>query len=166
MLRANAARLAAMTAEPGRPRKSADERNAEARAQLQPLAPGERPRPGLAGTVVAFLLPTANLILMATGWDSPGGTARPVTGIVFALLFYALAFGMWQLRYGAVLAFEAFLGVTLVFSFLSLIVASNLLGAALSISVLGLGSWLFWKLIRVMGRIQATERQNRSAAGE
>ena len=38
----------------------------------------------------------------------------------------AAAIGMWQCRYWAVLGFEALLGIAIVFSALSLLVASNL----------------------------------------
>ena len=42
---------------------------------------------------------------------------------------------------------------------LALVVASTLVAAAGCLLAIGLGGWLFWKLIRVMGRIQVTRRQ-------
>ena len=105
--------------------------------------------------IVSALLATTNLGLQLLDLNTPGSTARPVTGIVFAVLLYAAAIGMWNGRYGAVLGFEAFLGITLVFSALSIIVASNWLGFLLPFVILSFGGTLFWKLIRAMGRIQA-----------
>ncbi|MEI7890135.1 MAG: hypothetical protein WCI34_07475 [Actinomycetes bacterium] len=140
---------------PRPPRKSAEERNADLRATLEPLAPGERPGAVTVAAIVSTLLATTNLGLMLANLNSSGGTARPATGIVFAVLLYAAAIGMWKGRYGAVLGFEAFLGITLVFSALSIIVASNLLGFLLPFVILTFGGTLFWKLIRAMGRIQA-----------
>ena len=136
-------------------RKSAAERNAEARAALEPLRPGERPGPVTVAAVVSFVLATVNLGLLLSGWKSSGGTAKPITGVVFAVLLYAAAIGLWKVRYGVVLAFEAFLGVTIVFAALSMVVASNALGFLLPLAIILAGGALFWKLIRVMGRLQA-----------
>jgi hypothetical protein len=41
---------------------------------------------------------------------------------------------------------------------LSLLVASNVAAVVLCVAILGPVGWLFWKLIRVMGRIQAPQR--------
>jgi hypothetical protein len=37
-------------------------------------------------------------------------------------------------------------------------VASNLAAVGLCLAILALGGWLFWKLIRVMSRLQAPQR--------
>jgi hypothetical protein len=68
------------------------------------------------------------------------------------------AVGMWQRRYWAVLGFEALLAITITLAALALLVASNLAAVALCLAILGAGGWLFWKLIRVMGRIQTPRR--------
>jgi len=71
----------------------------------------------------------------------------------------ALARGMYLARYWAVLGFQALLAFQILATSLALVVASSWLAAGVSlVSVLGAG-WLFWKLIRVMGRIQAAERR-------
>jgi hypothetical protein len=61
---------------------------------------------------------------------------------------------MWTVRYWAVLGFEALLGIVVVSGALSLLVANDWRGAAISLAVIGLGGTLFWKLIRAMARIQ------------
>jgi hypothetical protein len=68
-----------------------------------------------------------------------------------------LARGMYLRRYWAVLGFEALLAFQVIVSSLALVVASTLLAAGVCLLTIGLGGWLFWKLIRVMGRIQAGE---------
>jgi hypothetical protein len=57
-----------------------------------------------------------------------------------------------------VLGFEALLAFQIIVTSLALVVASTIAAAAICAVGIGLGGWLFWKLIRVMGRIQAGER--------
>jgi hypothetical protein len=140
------------------PRKSAAERNAEARAALEPLAPGERTGALTSASLLAATLAAVNIGLALAGVKSRGGTANPTVGAVFSVLMIALAIGMWRANYMAVVAFEMMLGLALAFGFLSLVVASNLLGALLSLVVIAVSGTLFWKLIRTMGRIQAARQ--------
>ncbi len=55
-------------------------------------------------------------------------------------------------------AFEALLAFQIIVTSLALIVAETLPAAGLCMLSIGLAGWLFWKLVRVMGRIQAGER--------
>lgn len=130
----------------------------EARAALQPLAAHERPRPLLVAIAVCALLAIAVLIGALTVHDlsSKGGS---LPGAVFlAAILALLAQGMYRRRYFAVLGFEALLAFQILVTSLALVVASTLLAAAVCLVGIGLGGWLFWKLVRVMGRIQAGER--------
>jgi len=92
----------------------AEARNAEIRARLRPLEPGERPL-----------------------------ALRP-----------AAAVGLWQRSYWAVLAFEALLGLTMIWAALSLLVASNAAAVLLCTAIIVVCAPLFWKLIRIMARLQ------------
>jgi hypothetical protein len=143
---------------PGRRGGRAEERNALVRAQLQPLAPGERPRPLVVAAAVASLLAIANLGLWVGGVDLRGQRPGAFGVLLFAALMVAAAVGMWQRRYWAVLGFEAMLGLSIAISALGLLLASNLAAVALCLAIIGAGGWLFWKLVRVMARIQAPER--------
>jgi hypothetical protein len=136
----------------------AEERNAEVRAQLAPLAPGERPLALAIASVVAALLAVGNLVAWAAGLDVRGKQPGAFGVVLFAVLMVLAAVGMWQRRYWAVLGFEALLAITLVVAVLSLLVASNVAAVVLCVAILGPAGWLFWKLIRVMGRIQAPQR--------
>jgi len=70
-----------------------------------------------------------------------------------------VAWGMYRRRYWAVLGFEALLAFQILVTALALVVASTLLAAGVCVLVIGIAGWLFWKLVRVMGRIQAGERE-------
>ena len=64
------------------------------------------------------------------------------------------AVGLWRRQYWAVLGFEVILGITIAIAAVSLMVAANVLAVVVCVTVVGLGGWLFWKLVRVMGRLQ------------
>jgi hypothetical protein len=74
-----------------------------------------------------------------------------------ACVLALLAGGMYRRRYWAVLSFEALLAFQILVTSLALMVASTLLAAGLCLLSIVLAGWLFWKLVRVMGRIQARE---------
>jgi len=125
---------------------------------LQPLAPHERPMPLLVAVAVCALLSVGVLVggLSIHDLSRHGGS---LPGAIFlALVFAALAQGMYRRRYLAVLAFEALLAFQVIVTSLALVVAATLKAAAICVVSIALGGWLFWKLVRVMGRIQAGER--------
>jgi hypothetical protein len=145
----------------GSPRRVA--REEQARAALSPLAEDERPRALLVAIAVCALLTVAVLVGALTVHDlsSKGGS---LPGAIFlAAILGLLGQGMYRRRYFAVLGFEALLAFQILVTSLALVVASTLLAAAVCLLGIGLGGWLFWKLVRVMGRIQAGERLDRDA---
>lgn len=126
---------------------------------LQPLGEHERPVPLRVAVAVALLLALGICVGLATVHDlaSHGGS---VPGGVFLIgVLAALAWGMWQRRYWAVLGFEALLAFQIIVTSLALVVAETLLAAFICAVSIGLAGWLFWKLVRVMGRIQAQDRR-------
>jgi hypothetical protein len=129
-----------------------------ARQSLVPLEAGERPGAVTVGAVVCGVLGVANVVLFAAGVDVKGTKPSLVGVLAFMVLMIACAYGMLRSRYWAVLGFEALLGVTIVVAGLSLIVASNVAALLLCLAILGLGGWLFWKLVKAMARIQMPER--------
>ena len=56
------------------------------------------------------------------------------------------------------LGFEALLALQIIVTSLALIVGRDAVAAGLCLLSICLAGWLFWKLVRVMGRIQAGER--------
>ena len=140
-------------AAPNRPERA--QRDELLRAELEPLGAQERPRALLVAVAVCTLLAIAVIVGALSVHDlSRHGGSLP-GGVFLALILALLAGGMYRRRYWAVLGFEAVLAFQIIVTSLALIVASTLLAAALCALSIGLGGWLFWKLVRVMGRIQA-----------
>jgi hypothetical protein len=99
--------------------------------------------------VVAFLLPFANLVAYAAGGRGNAGTV-----IFQAWLMFMLAWGMWHVRYWAVLGMEAVLAILIVVFALLLLKASTLGTVLLGVGVILAAGLLFWKLVKAMARIQ------------
>jgi hypothetical protein len=130
----------------------------QARAALVPLAPDERPPALLVAVAVCAALAVAVLAGGLTIHDLAKHGGSLPGAIFLTAILAALAIGMYRRRYLAVLGFEALLAFQIIVTSLALVVAETLLAAAGCLIAIGLGGWLFWKLVRVMGRIQAGER--------
>lgn len=135
------------------------ERDLRARASLQPLGPRERPVALRVAVAVAIALALGICASVATVHDLARHGGSLPGGLFLAGVLLLLAWGMWERRYWAVLAFEALLAFQIIVTSLALIVAETLLAAGLCALSVGLAGWLFWKLVRVMGRIQALDRR-------
>jgi hypothetical protein len=133
------------------------DREERARAALQPLGEHERPAALLVAIGVCALLALGVIVGAATIHDlSRHGGSLPGAAVLAATLAL-LAQGMYRRRYWAVLSFEALLAFQILVTSLALVVASTIPAAAICLLSVALGGWLFWKLVRVMGRIQAGE---------
>ena len=153
----HAAAPAANAAEPAAPpRPRGEARDELLRAELEPLGPDERPRPLLIATGVAALLAVLVLVGATTQSDLSAHGGSLAGGVFLAGVLAFVAGGMYNRRYWAVLSFEALIAFQIIVSCLALTVVSSLLVAVALVVVVGLGGWLFWKLVRVMGRIQVT----------
>jgi hypothetical protein len=141
------------------PRLRGEAADAAVRDQLEPLEPGERPTTVTVAAIVAAVLGIANIVLVAAGYElKDNSNGGPAGGVIFGIVLFIAAGGMWRAKYWAVLGFEALLAFTALIAFLSLLVASNVLGAVLSVVVLSGAGVLFYKLIRAMARIQMPQR--------
>ena len=134
------------------------QRDDAVRANLRPLGPGERPRAVTIAAVLAGVIAVANFGLYLAGWDVRGTDPSLGGALALCVVLAAAAVGMWRMRYWAVLGFEVLLGVLVVSAALSLMLASNLQAALLSLAVIAFTAPLFWFLIRAMARIQMPER--------
>jgi hypothetical protein len=127
-------------------------------AALQPLGEHERPPALVIAATVCIVLGLAVIVGAATVHDlSRHGGSLPGAALI-ATTLALLAQGIYRRRYWAVLSFEALLAFQILVTSLALVVASTLTAAAICLIGIGLAGWLFWKLVRVMGRIQAGER--------
>jgi hypothetical protein len=145
----------------GRPPTDRGKRDELARAELEPLGPEERPPALLVAVGVSIVLAAAVLVGGLTIHDLAKRGGSLPGAIFLAAIFAALALGMYRRRYLAVLGFEALLAFQMIVTSLALVVASTLPAAGGCVVAIGLGGWLFWKLVRVMGRIQAGENRDR-----
>jgi hypothetical protein len=69
-----------------------------------------------------------------------------------------MAWGMWNIKYWAVLGFQALLALTVLIFSLLLLQANNVLAALVSaVAIIG-GGTLFWFMVKAMARIQMPER--------
>jgi hypothetical protein len=132
---------------------------AEASIGLQPLGEHERPVPLRIAVAVALVLALGVCVSLATVHDLARHGGSLPGGLFLAGVLILLAWGMYERRYWAVLAFEALLAFQIIVTSLALVVAETLLAAGLCVLSIGLAGWLFWKLVRVMGRIQAQDRR-------
>jgi hypothetical protein len=132
----------------------AQERDAAARAELVPLGAGERPWPILVSVVLTALAAIFNIVAFATGTKIEGTHPDAAGIILFAVVMLACAIGMWRLWYQAVLAFMVLLAVVIVLFSLFLVEASNALGVIVPLVFVFGGGFLFWKLVRVLARLQ------------
>ena len=158
---------AAVTAEPeprAAHRSRSEERNAAVRATLVPLAAGERPWAIKIGAFLAAASGLSQLVLFAAGvkLKLAGTDPKAAPTIVFAAVMLACAVGVWYLRYWAVLGLMALVGITVATFALALIKAATVLGAVIALAVIAGGGLLFYKLVRVLSRIQMPTPPTRS----
>ena len=133
-----------------------------ARAELRPLAPGERPLAIKLAAALAALIGLGNIALLAAGWQmTEGPQPSLLQSLTLPVFMLVCAVAMWQRRYWALVAFQAILAISIILSFLFLLRASNLEAVVLSIAVLGVCGALFWFLVRAMARVQMPEDPSR-----
>jgi hypothetical protein len=134
-----------------------EERNAEARAKLEPLEPGERPRAVTAGAIVSGVLAvifTFSAVLAVAGVDAGDRDIKPLPIVTFAVVFWVMAVGMWRARYWAVLGFQTLLLLMMLASAFGLVVVNSVLQAVGTTLLLAGSGALFYFMIRAMARIQ------------
>lgn len=143
-------------------RERSEQRNEAVRAGLVPLQEGERPWPILVSVAITTAAGIGELIAFFAGAKIGGSRPNPGGIVLFAIVMLACAIGMWRMWYQAVLGFMVLLAIVVVLFALFLVEASNLLGVLVpAVFVFG-GGFLFWKLVRVLSRMQMPERPSRS----
>ena len=132
-------------------------RDEAARAALEPLAEGERPPAVTAGALVAAGLALAEVVSFALGYE-PGENGRVLRSVLVVGLLGVMAWGMWRVRYWAVLGMQTLLGITIVYASAAAIFAANLNAVILVTAIIVPAGALFWFLVKAMARIQMPER--------
>ena len=132
-----------------------EERNAAVRATLTALAPGERPWPLKVAVAVALLIAVADILQVALGSTVKFGGTQGVAGVaLFSAIMLICAIGMWRLRYWAVLGFMALLALVVIAFTLVLVSSTDALRAVIAVAIIAGGGYLFFKLVRVVSRLQ------------
>ena len=121
---------------------------------LRPYAPGERPRIVVASTAVSAAVALVNFFCWVAGVKIEGRSPGAVGIILFTAVLLACAIGLWQMRAGAVLGFMSLMAIIAILFTLFLIEASNILGAVVAVAIIGASGYLFFKLVRVLSRLQ------------
>lgn len=140
----------------------AEERNQAARESLQPLAPGERP--GVLVAAVAWLVLIAVVMVynaIASNGLSDG--SRVGNGVMVVLIAIAIV-GTLRLEYWAILGTQTLLALTLVSLILAALVVTNVLLILLAVAGALVSGYLFFKMVKVMARVQKTAMLERDAA--
>lgn len=132
-----------------------ERKNAEARADLEPLREGERPLPVTIGAVVALALVIVQIPLYVI-WDGDERPALPGF-LAFIGLMLVMAWGMWKVRYWAVLGFQALLAICILVVSLAAMTAANLLTFLICAAIVVPAAALFWFMVRALARIQMPE---------
>lgn len=108
----------------------------------------------MAGAIISLLVGAGQLVAFLAGLKIHGKAPAAGGTVLLSVLLIVCAIGMWRLWYGAVLGFMALLAIVATLFSLLLIEASNLLGLVVAIIVVGGSGYLFFKLVRVLSRIQ------------
>ena len=137
-------------------------KNEAAREALEPLSQGERP----VVVTVAALISMAIAVMSIAGFalwsvlrDDPRPNAFSVAS--FVLVIGAMAYGLWNVRYWAVLGFQAALVLVVIAAGLGTI-SGLTLGLVLgNLVIFVIAGTLFYFMIKAMARIQMPERASR-----
>ena len=145
-------------AEPA-PQPSASElRDAQARDTLEPLHEGERPLVVTIGAAVATLVAVSIVIAYLAGAEV--GDERPGIGQVVAptALMAVMAWGMWRVRYWAVLGFQVVLAFLILAAALGLVQAVNAIQVVGNFVLMAIAGTFFYFMVKGLARIQMPER--------
>jgi hypothetical protein len=106
--------------------------------------------------LIALVLVIANLVLVILHVSFKAGPQRVSTGqeILYLVVMSMCAYGLWRTRYWAVLGFMVLLLLTVLTATLALVRVTNAAGAAFAVALIAGGGFLFYKLVRVLSRIQ------------
>ena len=142
-----------------------ERRDEQARAALTPLGEHERPPALIVAVIVCALLAAVVAVAGLSDHNLTKHGGSRAGALFLAVVFLLLAQGIYRRRYWAVLGFEALLTFQIIATSLAVVLAETLLAAGACVLAIGLGGWLFWKLVRVMGRIQAGDRRPSAGSG-
>ena len=106
--------------------------------------------------MISLALVIANVVLLILHVTVKVGSGRVSASqeIPYLVVMSICAYGLWRTRYWAVLGFMVLLLLTVLLASLALVRVTNAGGAAFAVAVIAGGGFLFYKLVRVLSRIQ------------
>jgi hypothetical protein len=138
-----------------------EERNRTAREALEPLQEDERPAIVTVGAVLSGVVAASVLIAYLAGAEVDGERPELLQVIPPAALMGVMSFGMWRVRYWAVLGFQAVLALLIVAATLGLVGAENAAQLAGNLALIAVAGTLLYFMIKALARIQMPERAPR-----
>lgn len=111
----------------------------------------------MVSALIAFALGTLTLCLYLAHVKVAGQQPAVSVVIVYTGLMFSCAAGTWRMRYWAVLAFQTLLAIGILGFALALIRVTSLPWLLICLAVIVVAGFLFWKLVRVLGRLQLRE---------
>ena len=136
-------------------------RNRAAREVLEPLSEDERPAVVTAGAVIAGLIGASVVIAYLAGATVDGERPAILQVIPPAALMGVMSFGMWRVRYWAVLGFQAVLALLILAAALGLVGAGSAAQLGGNLALIAIAGTLFYFMIKALARIQMPERAPR-----
>jgi len=141
-----------------------EERNRVAREALEPLAPKERPLVVTIGAVISAAVAISVPVAYALGATVNGDRPHVLQVIAPALVMGAMSVGMWQVRYWAVLGFQAVLALLILEATLGLVGAGGPVQVIGNVGLIAIAGTCFYFMIKALARIQMPERDSRRQA--
>ena len=133
-------------------------KNIAARAELEPLGPGERPTVVTIGAVVSALIAISIVAAYIAGIEVDGERPPFLSAFAPALLMGVMAWGLWRARYWAVLGLQSLLVILMVATSLGLVQAEEATQWIGNTVILAGSGALFYFMIKAWARIQMPER--------
>ncbi|EHN09131.1 hypothetical protein PAI11_40370 [Patulibacter medicamentivorans] len=135
----------------------AEEKNQKVREELEPLAPGERPRI-VPWAVLWLLVIAAGMIYSAIAADGDNATGTRISNLAMVALIVVSAAGTWQLRYWAILGTQTILALAVVIGFIALMSLTKAWLLPIAIGQPIVSGLIFYRMVKVMARVQKSER--------
>jgi hypothetical protein len=140
----------------------AEQRNREAREELEPLAEGERPLVVTLGAILSTLICASIVVGYAVGAEVDGDRPEFAQVAGPALVTGMMAWGMWRARYWAVLGFQLILAFLIFSAVFGLAVqAASVAQVAATLGLLVVSGAFFYFMVKAMARIQMPTREPR-----
>ncbi len=136
-------------------------KNRAARDRLEPLEENERPLVVTVCAVVAGLIALASPVAWLAGAQINGDKPPLIDVFWPTFLMGMAAYGMFRVRYWAVLGFDVVLAFFILIGALGAIGAESVVAALVFVALAGVSGTLFWFMVRAMARIQMPDRPSR-----